>query len=127
MTEAFQERRPERIAELRRRDAENDPACYAAAYHVLAETDYGPVLDRIRTPTLIVTGAEDEGSTPRMARFMSDRIAGARLRILPQLRHCLLIEAPALVAKEMLEFLTSLGTQACEAEDNKGCRPWLSA
>ncbi len=56
------------IAWLRARDAENDPDCYAAAYRVLAETDFGGFLDQIRCPTLIATGEEDVGSNPRMAR-----------------------------------------------------------
>eukprot|EP01136_Pigoraptor_vietnamica_P032448 Opistho-1_new@8903 len=32
LTEGFQERNPELIAQLRQRNAENDPECYAAAY-----------------------------------------------------------------------------------------------
>ena len=85
---------------------ENDPRCYAAAYRVLATTDLAGELGRIRTPTLIVTGEGDVGSSPRMARLMHDRIPGSRLQILPGLRHSLLIEAPELVARLVEEFLT---------------------
>jgi pimeloyl-ACP methyl ester carboxylesterase len=105
LTEEFQERNPDVIAELRRRDAENDPACYAAAYRVLAETDFGGILDQIRSPTLIVTGEDDRGSNPRMARHMHDQIRGSRLEILPGLRHSILVEAPAQVADLMADFL----------------------
>jgi pimeloyl-ACP methyl ester carboxylesterase len=106
LTEEFQERNPELIAELRRRNAENDPDCYAAAYRVLAETDFGGLIDQIRLPTLIATGEHDQGSNPRMSRFMHERIAGSRLLILPGLRHSLLNEAPDRVAALMDEFLT---------------------
>lgn len=105
LTEDFQARNPELIAELRRRNAENDPECYAAAYRVLAETDLGGLLDRIALPTLIATGEHDQGSNPRMAGFMHERIAGSRLHILPGLRHSLLTEAPGRVAELMRDFL----------------------
>ncbi len=106
LTEAFQAANPEIIARLRQRDAENDPECYAAAYRVLAETDFGGFLDQIRCPTLIATGEDDAGSNPRMARYMHERIPGSTLSILPGLRHSILIEAPDTVANLMREFLT---------------------
>lgn len=105
LTEDFQERNPETIALLRARDAENDPACYASAYRVLAETDFGGFLDQIRCPTLIATGEDDVGSNPRMARYMHERIPGSKLQILPGLRHSILIEAPELVAHLLGTFI----------------------
>ena len=107
LTEDFQAANPELIARLRQRNAENDPDCYAAAYRVLAETDFGGLLDQIRCPTLIATGEDDQGSNPRMATFMHERIAGSQLEILPGLRHSILIEAPDLVAALMRDFLLS--------------------
>ncbi|WP_341487139.1 alpha/beta fold hydrolase [Pararhizobium sp. A13] len=106
LTEEFQERNPEIIERLRARDAENDPDCYASAYRVLAETDFGGFLDQIRCPTLIATGEEDAGSNPRMAAYMRDRIPGSTLAILPGLRHSILIEAPVTVALLMGDFLS---------------------
>ncbi|ANN62163.1 alpha/beta fold hydrolase (plasmid) [Mesorhizobium loti] len=109
LTEEFQDNNPEIVAELRRRDAENDRDCYAAAYRVLAETDFGGILDRITCPTLIVTGEDDQGSSPRMARLMHEQVQGSELAILPGLRHSILIEAPALVADTMADFLLGAG------------------
>ena len=105
LTEEFQLRNPDVIARRRARDAENDRDCYASAYRVLAETDFGGFLDQIRCPTLIVTGEDDQGSNPRMARHMHEQIRGSRLEILPGLRHSILIEAPAQVAGLMADFL----------------------
>lgn len=105
LTEEFQENNPEKIARLRRRNAENDPDCYAAAYRVLAETDLGDELHRIGMPTLVATGEGDTGSNPRMAGFIHDRIANSELRIFPGLRHSILTEAPELVASAMRDFL----------------------
>jgi 3-oxoadipate enol-lactonase len=104
-SDEFQRRNPEVIERYAARNMENDPACYAAAYRVLATTDLADELGRIRAPTLIVTGEGDVGSSPRMARLMHERIPGSRLRILPGLRHSLLVEAPELVAQILEEFV----------------------
>ncbi|WP_436094294.1 alpha/beta fold hydrolase [Bosea sp. LjRoot237] len=105
LTEGFQARNPELIAQLRQRNAENDPECYAAAYRVLAQTDFGGLLDQIRIPVLIATGEADAGSNPRMALYMHERISGSQLHILPGLRHSILMEAPEQVAGLMRDFL----------------------
>lgn len=105
LTESFQANNPELIAKLRQRNAENDPECYAAAYRVLAQTDFGGLLDQIRVPVLIATGEEDAGSNPRMALYMHERISGSKLHILPGLRHSILTEAPEQVAGLMRDFL----------------------
>lgn len=105
LTEDFQAKNPELITELRRRNAANDPDCYAAAYRVFAETDFGGLIDQIRSPTLIATGEDDQGSNPRMARYMHECIPGSRLHILPGLRHSILTEAPDQVAALMRNFL----------------------
>jgi 3-oxoadipate enol-lactonase len=105
-SDEFQQRHPELIQRHAARNMENDPRGYAAAYRVLATTDLADELGRIRAPTLIVTGEGDAGSSPRMARLMHERIPGSRLRILPGLRHSLLIEAPELMARLLEEFVT---------------------
>lgn len=110
LTEDFQARHPDVVSRLREQNAANDPGCYAAAYRVLAESDFGEQLAQIRCPTLIATGAEDSGSNPRMADLMHERIQGSQLKILPGLRHCILIEAPLQVAALMRDFLTDSET-----------------
>ncbi|WP_186039527.1 alpha/beta fold hydrolase [Burkholderia gladioli] len=112
LSEDFQARRPALVDELRRRNAQNDPDCYAAAYRVLAQTDFGGLIDQIAMPTLIATGECDAGSNPRMARYMHERIPDSRLAILPNLRHSLLNEAPEQVAALMRAFLIDSGEAA---------------
>ncbi len=104
-TPAFQEANAALIARLAKRNKENDPAGYAAAYRVLAETDLAERLHLIQAETLVMTGEDDIGSNPRMARLMRERIPRARLTILPGLRHSILIEAPDLVAAALRDFL----------------------
>lgn len=100
-TPEFAAANPDLIEARRAAAMENDPACYMAAYNVLAENDLGDSLSRIAVPTLVMTGEHDIGSNARMARLMHARIAGSRLQILPRLKHSILIEAPALVAAHL--------------------------
>lgn len=108
-TDAFRQNNPDLIADYLDRNKLNDPDCYSAAYRVLATSDLGDDLHRIAAPTLVATGEEDIGSSPRMARLMAERIPDARLCILDGLRHSILVEAPDLVAGLLLDFLTPQG------------------
>lgn len=103
-TPAFQAAHPEWVASRRETVTAMDQAAYAAAYHALAFTDFGSELAGIEAPTLVMTGEADQGSNPRMARYMASMIAGAELEILPGLRHSILIEAPDEVARALRRF-----------------------
>ena len=94
------------VLEWRRRKSEqNDPASYAAAYRVLAESDLAEHLHMIRAPTLVITGERDTASTPRMAQYIADRVRQSECVILPKLKHSVLLEAPTRIAEEMERFL----------------------
>jgi pimeloyl-ACP methyl ester carboxylesterase len=97
-TDEFRAANPQLMKQYAARNRENDPACYAAAYAVLATGEVAPDLKHVKAPTLVVTGEHDLGSNPRMSRFIHEGIAGSELRILPRLRHSILIEAPRTVA-----------------------------
>lgn len=51
------------------------------------------LLSRIRCPTLVAVGEEDDWSPPRQHRLSASRIAGARLQIIPGAGHMLPAEA----------------------------------
>src|SRR5262249_4390372 len=104
-TPEFRTRCPEIIERQGERVLGNDPAGYAAAYRVFAESDGIDDLHEIRCPTLVMTGEQDTGSTPAMAKAIHDRIADSRLVILPRYRHSILIEATAEVTSELRAFL----------------------
>jgi pimeloyl-ACP methyl ester carboxylesterase len=107
-TPGFQAAHPEVIARRKARVLETDPASFANAFRIYAESDLGDELRRIAAPTLILTGEHDIGSNPRIARAMAERIPGAEVEILPELRHAVLLEAPALVAERIAAFVTRL-------------------
>ena len=103
-TDEFRAANPDAIDRYEARNKANDPACYAAAYTMLATSEVAPELPHITSPTLVVTGEHDLGSNPRMARFIHAGIAGSELRILPRLRHSILVEASDTVAKLLEPF-----------------------
>ena len=104
-TPEFRERHPDTVERQVQRVLGNDPAGYAAAYRVFAESEVIDELPRISCPTLVMTGEHDVNSTPAMARAMHERIRGSRLVILPRYRHSLLIEAAPEVVNELRAFL----------------------
>jgi pimeloyl-ACP methyl ester carboxylesterase len=85
-----------------------DPASYAAAYAVLATGDLIDAVAAISCPVLVVTGEADVGSTPRMSAEIHARIRGSRLVIVPEKKHYLHREAPAVIAGLLGGFLADI-------------------
>jgi len=104
-TPAFIAANPEIVRTRMEQLHNNHAASYLAAYTAFATGDLADRLDAIRAPTLIATGEHDSGSNPRMAHLMHDRIAGSELRILPDLRHSVLVEAPEQITAMLQGFL----------------------
>lgn len=86
--------------------AENDIACYAESCAMLGGADLRPLLPRIATPTVVMAGAEDEATTPAMARAIAEAIPGATLEIVQGAKHLLPIERPEVAARAIASLLT---------------------
>jgi (E)-2-((N-methylformamido)methylene)succinate hydrolase len=104
-TPAFKAANPQRVTERLAQLVKNDHRSYAASYRVFAEADRGIAFEKIKVPTLVMTGENDPGSSPRMSHLLHEKISGSQLRILPELRHSVLLEAPDLIGSLLLEFL----------------------
>lgn len=104
-TDEFRAAHPDRVKARMAELLANDPPSYAACYTVFSTSDLGDKVHGIRHPTLVTTGEHDVGSNTRMARFMHERIKGSVLRILPALKHSVLVEAPDKIAFLLLDFL----------------------
>ena len=104
-TDGFRQAHPQKVEQRLKELLENDPASYAEAYRIFAQSDVGDRIHGIPHRTLVATGEHDVGSSPRMARFMHDQIPNSELVIFPELRHSLLVEAPDRVADLLLKFL----------------------
>lgn len=107
----FAAQNPAVLAAVRRRLEDNDRAGFLAAYRVFAEADaaFAGRLGALTCPALVMTGADDPGSTPAMARAMAAALPNARLEILPGARHMMPIENAAAVNRVLLAFLDEAG------------------
>lgn len=90
----YVEAHPEIIAERKRRLASVDANAFAQTCLALAALDHGPNLFRIKNPTLVVVGLEDQTTPPAMSKALADGIAGARYAELKGVGHCPQIQDP---------------------------------
>jgi pimeloyl-ACP methyl ester carboxylesterase len=66
--------------------------------------DVSTEIEKINVPVLIAAGEKDEAMTPELLeREVARRIEGARLVIVPEVKHLLPLEAPATVVKLIRE------------------------
>jgi pimeloyl-ACP methyl ester carboxylesterase len=105
-TPEYRKAHPEVIERMRQEKKEEDPAIFAAAYRIIAETDMIEDLNKVRARTLVATGEFDRAS-PQMASAMAAEIPDSRLVIFQGLRHNLMSEGPEIVGNTVVEFLTA--------------------
>lgn len=108
-TADFAARHPEVLERVRGWVLATDARVYPRIYRVLAEADadLAEAIAAIGCPTLVVTGGEDQGNSPEMARRMAALIPGARAEVVPGLRHLGLIERPEAFADLLVPFLAA--------------------
>jgi pimeloyl-ACP methyl ester carboxylesterase len=74
----------------------------------LAACDAFDVMDRLaelRVPAVVVCGTEDRLTPPRYASFLAERIAGARLALVPGAGHLVMLEEPRAVTAAIAALL----------------------
>ena len=106
-TEGFRRGHPDLMAEVRGWILSNPKQVYAPIYQVLVDGVAELVSPQppITCPTLVMTGEDDHGNSPAMSRAIAAEIPGARLVILPGLRHMALAEAPEIFNARLMDFL----------------------
>ena len=86
-TPGFAEERPEVVACYRRMLLSTPAEGYARGCEAVAAWDFRASLEAIRAPTLVVAGEDDPATPPEDGSFLAERIAGARLVVLPAAAH----------------------------------------
>lgn len=72
---------------------------------IISRPDSLPSLGRIRCPTLVLVGDEDELTPPDRAREMAAAVGGSRLVIVPRCGHLSTLERPDEVSRALTELL----------------------
>ena len=62
-------------------------------------------VEKIHLPTLIVVGTKDRLTPVKYAEYLHKKIRGAKLAIIPEAGHMLMLEAPELLALAITNFL----------------------
>lgn len=75
---------------------------------VITRKPIAPELGKIRTPTLVLSGAGDVAVVSARSRQMADAIAGAKFVVVPRAGHTSTLEEPALVTAELEKFLAAV-------------------
>lgn len=100
--------RAEERAEWERRLRENRRDIWRAVNGVIRRQGVHAELSRIRTPTLVLVGAEDVATVPAKAERLHAAIAGSRLVTMPRGGHTSSVEEAALVNAALTDFLADV-------------------
>ncbi|MBV8851085.1 MAG: alpha/beta fold hydrolase [Methylobacteriaceae bacterium] len=102
---AFQAENPALVAERRVAFLAVDKAVVIAACHTLATMDLTPDLDRVRCPTLVLVGQEDEATPPFMSEQLAAGLKNAQLHVLPGCAHVPQLQDPIRFLERVRSFL----------------------
>lgn len=107
-TAAFRAAQPATVERIRRRVVSQDPLGYMACCHAIAALDLTQQLTRISCPTLVIAGADDQGTPPEWSEKIARQIPGSRFLVLPQAAHLSAVEQPAAFSAAVQVFLAGL-------------------
>lgn len=100
---------PERLVELAaERMAEARPSVLLGDFMACNEFEVSDRLEEIHQPTLVITGTDDKMTPVRFAQFLADKIAEARLELIAQAGHMVMLEQPVLTANLLSDFISRL-------------------
>ena len=104
-TEGFRAEPSILVERVRQMILETPPHGYAACCGAIRDMDLRAAIGAIRLPTLIIMGAEDPATPPAKGEEIRERIAGARLEVIPDAAHLVNIEQDVAFDASLLAFL----------------------
>lgn len=100
---------PEPLLKLsREQSAQVNPHVMAGDYIACDAFDVRERLGQITAPTLVIGGTADQMTPQKYAAFLADKIPGARLAIIEDAGHMVMLEQPELVARTVEQFLATI-------------------
>jgi pimeloyl-ACP methyl ester carboxylesterase len=105
---SYAARHPERVADLGRRNAANDPRAYAATARAVSDYNWTADLPRVTAPVLILQGLDDQLTPPGGSVKMSRALPQARLLMVAEAGHNLPTEQPAVFHNSVLAFTAGI-------------------
>jgi 3-oxoadipate enol-lactonase len=96
---------PEAVEKGARMLRETDPEGYAGCCAAIRDMDLRDRLPSIKSPTLVISGAEDPATPPEHGKLIRDSIPGAGFEVVPGASHLANIERPEIVTRAILDHL----------------------
>lgn len=84
-----------------------DSVGYVQCCAAIRDMDLRPELAKIKTPILVIAGAEDQATPLSHAEYIAENISGAELSVFPNAAHLSNIEQPDLFIQALMGFLKS--------------------
>ncbi len=110
-TPAFRLASPGAVAPLQAMLLATNPRGYVLLCAALRDMDQRKLVERIRLPTCVIAGDHDPATTIEDAKFLQERIPGARLVSLP-VAHISNVEAADRFNAAVIEFLEEVDNRA---------------
>lgn len=105
---------------LRSRILGEDPAKIAAL--ALVQEDFSPLLERVKTPTVILWGADDTVTPLRTGLLLEAVLSRARLQIIPQAGHVPMFDQPHLFNRAVLDAIAGREIKPTPVETGTAAR-----
>lgn len=104
-TPAFRAENPEIVQNMSRTLRETNPEGYAGCCAAIRDMDLRDRLRSIKSPTLVISGADDPATPPDHGRFIAEAVPDARFEVVPRASHIANVEQPEKVTRLILNHL----------------------
>jgi 3-oxoadipate enol-lactonase len=104
-TDAFKPRNPGRWKQIHATIGGTSPAGYLGCAAAILDFDFTAKLSGVRTPTLVVCGADDQGTPPAGNRRIAELVPGARYEEIAKARHFPNVEFPDVFNRLTMSWL----------------------
>lgn len=95
-------------ATLHQSTADNPPGVVLGDLQACNRFDVMRRIATVTAPTLVICGDEDQLTPPKYSRFLGERIAGARVVVVPEAGHYVQVEKPRETTAAIREFLARM-------------------
>ena len=106
-TPGFVEREPATVEHFRAKIRGTAPDGFIGCCEAIIGYNVHARLGEIKAPSLVLVGAEDQATTPDMAKAIANGIQGARLQVIADAAHQSSIEQPEIFNTALEQFLAA--------------------
>jgi len=106
-TQAFRKSQPDKVQRVAALIEKTPVPGYVGCCAAIPKINVTARLKEIKTPALVICGADDPATPPAMARVIQENLPGARLAVIPQAAHLANVEQPEAFNRALGDFLSS--------------------